>query len=121
MNDNLSELKETEKYTRDDDSTKIFAVVLILVGIAILVNYFTDYSLENWWALFMLLPAGYIFMTIWRDYKENGRLSRKSSSSIIPGLVMIAMVAIFLFNLSWAIFWPVTIIAVGFSILLGNR
>ena len=121
MNDNISELKEAEKDIRNDDSTKIFAVVLILVGIAVILNNFTDYSLENWWALFMLLPVGYIFITIWRDYKENGRLSRKSSSSIIPGLVMVAMVAIFLFNLSWAIFWPVTIIAVGLSILWGNR
>ncbi|MCB9423233.1 MAG: hypothetical protein H6667_25780 [Ardenticatenaceae bacterium] len=121
MNDDISELKETERRIRNDDATKIFAVVLILVGIAVLINYFTDYSLENWWALFMLLPAGYIFMAIWRDYKENGRLSRKSSGAIIPGLVMVAMVTIFLFNLSWAIFWPVTFIAIGFSILLGNR
>ena len=121
MNDNISDLKEIEKHNRNDDATKIFAVVLILVGIAVLVNTFTDYSLENWWALFMLLPAGYIFMTAWRDYNKNGRLSHKNSGSIIPGLVMLAMVAIFLFNLSWTIFWPVTIIAIGASILLGNR
>jgi hypothetical protein len=60
-------------------------------------------------------------MNVWHDYQENGRLSRKSSGSIIPGVIILAMMAIFLFNLSWAVFWPVSIIAVGLSILLGSR
>ncbi len=121
MNDNISELKETEKYSEANENNTVFAVVLILVGVAVMVSNLTDYSFENWWALFMLIPAGAILMNVWHDYKENGRLSRKSSSAIIPGVIILTMVAIFLFNLSWAIFWPVTIIAIGLSILLGNR
>lgn len=120
MNDNFSELKDAEKSSRANDNNKIFAAVLILVGAVLLVNYVTDYSLENWWALFMLIPAGYIFVKVWRDYKEDGRLSHQSSSAIIPGVIILTMIAIFLFNLSWAIFWPISIIAVGLSIFLGN-
>lgn len=120
MNDNFSELKESEKSYAGQDNNKVFAVVLILVGVAVMVGNLTDYSLENWWALFLLIPAGAIFMNMWRDYQVNGRLTRRSSGAIIPGVIMLAMVAIFLFNLSWVIFWPVAIIAVGLSILMGS-
>ena len=121
MNDNISDLKETEKTNEANDNNKIFAIVLILVGVAVMVGNLTDYSFENWWALFMLIPAGFMFMNVWRDYQENGRLTRKSSGAIIPGVVILTMVAIFLFNLSWAIFWPASLIAVGLSILLSSR
>jgi surface polysaccharide O-acyltransferase-like enzyme len=120
MNDNISELKETEQ-AHESSNNRFFAIVLILVGTVLIINNLTDYSFENWWALFMLIPVGFIFTNIWRDYQENGRLTRQSSGAIIPGVVMLAMIAIFLFNLSWTIFWPVAIIAVGLSILLGSR
>ncbi len=121
MNDNISEFKEIEKMNEHKENNKIFATVLILVGVAVLVNSLIDYSLENWWALFMLFPVGAMVMNIWRDYKENGRLSHRSSGTIIPIVILSTIVAIFLFNLSWTIFWPTAIIAFGLSILLGNR
>ena len=120
MNDNISELKENEKGYEGQDNNKVFALVLILVGVAVMVGNLTDYSFENWWALFMLIPVGAIFMNVWRDYQVNGRLTRSSSGAIIPGVIMLTMIAIFLFNLSWSIFWPVAIIAVGLSILVGS-
>ncbi|MCP4428111.1 MAG: hypothetical protein GY803_26795 [Chloroflexi bacterium] len=119
MNDNLSELKETEQ--NHESNSKIFAVVIILVGVAVLVNNLTDYSFHNWWALFMLIPVGAILLNMWRDYEDNGRLTRKSAGSIIPAIIMLTMVAIFLFNLSWSAFWPVALIAVGLSVLLGSE
>jgi hypothetical protein len=118
MNDNYSELKETEQ--NDAANNKIFAVVIILVGSLILVNNLTNFSFNNWWALFMLIPVGAILLNMWRDYEVNGRLTRKSSGAIIPAIIMLTMMAIFLFNLSWTIFWPVTLIAVGLSVLLGS-
>jgi uncharacterized membrane protein YhaH (DUF805 family) len=121
MNDNISELKETEKTNEANDNNMIFAIVLILVGVAVMVGNLTDFSFENWWALFMLIPAGFMFMNVWRDYQENGRFTHKSSGAIIPGVIILTMIAIFLFNLSWAIFWPASLIAVGLSIIVGSR
>ena len=121
MNDKVSELKDNEKNTTAHDNNKVFAVVLILVGAALVASNLTDYSIKNWWALFMLIPVWSMFMTVWRDYQENGRVSRKSSGAIIPGVMILTMAAIFLFNLSSAIIWPTAIIAVGLSILLGSR
>ena len=86
MNDNISDLKETEKRNEANDNNKIFAVVLIVVGAALVISNLTGYSFENWWALFMLIPAGFIFMTVWRDYQENGRLSAKAAAPSSPAL-----------------------------------
>lgn len=121
MNDNISELKDNEKNTTAHDNNRVFAAVYILVGTALVVSNLTDYSIKNWWALFMLIPAGFMFMTVWRDYQENGRITRKSSGVIIPGALMLVVIAIFLFNLSWAIIWPAAIVAMGLSMLLGSR
>jgi chromate transport protein ChrA len=120
MNDSFSELKETEK-NRKSDHNLIFAGVVILVGVSVLIGNLTDYRLENWWAFFMLIPAGGMLLSMWREYQENGRLSRKGSGTIFPAMIILTIAAIFLFNLSWTIFWPVVLIAFGLSILLGCR
>jgi hypothetical protein len=59
--------------------------------------------------------------TIWGDYQENGRLTHKSGGAIIPAIIILAMVAIFLFDLSWSIFWPVSLVAAGLGMLLNGR
>ena len=129
MNDNISELKEAEKTYEDKtyptlskgNNNVVVAGVMILVGAVLLIGNITGNTFENWWALFMLIPVGFMFMAIQCDYQENGRLTRKSSGAIIPAVILLAMVAIFLFDLSWSIFWPVSLVAVGMGMLLNGR
>ncbi len=128
MNDEFNDLKgidalkaeETEQ-VNENNGRLVFATVLILVGLALSVGILTGYTLDNWWALFMLIPVGTMSMEMWQDYQKNGRLSKKTSGLIIPITILSVIVAIFLFNLSWSIIWPVSFIAVGTSILLGGR
>ena len=72
MNDPISERNEAELIRRPNNNL-FLAVVFILVGGALLVSNLTDFSLNNWWALFMLIPAGAILTNAWRDYQEIGR------------------------------------------------
>lgn len=128
MNDEFNDLKgidalkaeETEQ-VNENNGRLVFATVLILVGLALSVGILTGYTLDNWWALFMLIPVSTMSMEMWQDYQKNGRLSKKTSGLIIPITILSVIVAIFLFNLSWSIIWPVSFIAVGTSILLGGR
>ncbi len=127
MNDEFNDLKgidalkaeETEQ-VNENNGRLVFATVLILVGLALSVGILTGYTLDNWWALFMLIPVGTMSMEMWQDYQKNGRLSKKTNGLIIPITILSVIVAIFLFNLSWSIIWPVSFIAVGTSILLGG-
>ena len=128
MKDEFSDLKdsnvlkeeETEQ-VKEDNGRLAVAAVMILVGLALSVGILTGYTLDNWWALFMLIPVGTMSMELWQDYRVNGRLSKKTSGLIIPIIILLVIVAIFLFNLNWSIIWPASFIAVGLSMLLGSR
>ena len=110
MSDEFSDLKginelkveETEQ-VKEDNGRLVFAVVLILVGLALSVGILTGYTIDNWWALFMLIPVGTMSMELWQDYRVNGRLSKKTRGLIIPITILSVIVGIFLFNLSWSI------------------
>jgi 4-hydroxybenzoate polyprenyltransferase len=112
---------ESRDNVQAENGRLVFAGVLILVGLALAIGILTGYTLNNWWALFMLIPVGTMSLDMWQDYQENGRLSKKTSNLIIPIIILLVIVAIFLFNLNWGIIWPASFIAVGLSILLTGR
>jgi hypothetical protein len=93
--------------------------VLIVIGIIILMQNFGRLYLNNWWALFILIPALGAFGNAWRSYQDaGGRLSSHARGSLIGGLVLSMITAIFLFNLSWTILGPTLIILAGVGILI---
>ena len=124
MNDEIKEIKDEEQESdvaEDKDYNWIIAVVLILVGSVLIVTNFTGFEFDNWWALFMLIPAGFMFVTVWRDRQENGRLTNRSTGALIAGIAILAMLAIFLFDLDWGKLWPLAFILGGIAVLLGSR
>ncbi len=127
MKDDFMELKDIDELKKDEarqigeESGKfIFAGVLILVGIARLAGILTGYTIDNWWALFMLIPIGTMVLELWTEYRQNGRVT-ENNGLIIPIMILSVIIAIFLFDLSWSIIWPVSFIAIGLSILLKGR
>jgi hypothetical protein len=84
-------------------------------GITILNN------LQNWWALFILIPAVGAFANAWRAFNQaGGRLNAAARGSLIGGLILTMVAAIFLFNLDWGLLGPVLIILVGAGVLLNT-
>lgn len=99
----------------------VMGLILIVLGALFLLrNTGTlDIPLRNWWALFILLPAIGAFDSARRLYQSAGnRLTSPASGSLIVGLVLTFVAAIFLFGLSWSYFGPVLIILTGIGILL---
>lgn len=123
MGDEFKDLKYEEKRgaTEDKGSNWIMALVLIVVGTGLLLSNFTAFSLHNWWALFLLIPAITMLRHVWAEYQRHGRLTSRSTGALIGGLTVLAAMAVFLFNLSWSRLWPIGFIFGGISILLSSR
>ena len=94
-------------------------VILIVLGAIFLINNLTGFEIHNWWALFILIPAFGAFARGWEHYKQAGAIDHHTRQNLLSGLILTALVAIFLFDLNWVWFGPVLLILVGLT-LLGN-
>lgn len=95
----------------------IWGIVLILVGGFFLLQNFTTFYLQNWWAVFILIPAFGSFANAWRQYQEAGRFSGGVRKSVFGGLIFTLVAAIFLFNLNFGLLWPVLLIGAGLAVV----
>jgi len=96
----------------------IGGAVLILIGVFLMLNNLTGFSLRNWWALFILIPAMGAFGNAWRIYQKDERLSASARASLISGFILTMVTAIFLLNLDWTLLGPVLLILAGLGLLI---
>ena len=97
----------------------IGGAVLIALGIILLLSSLGSFYLENWWALFILIPAIGAFGNAWRAYQQGGhRLTAPARGSLIGGSLLVLITAIFLFNLNWELLGPIILIVIGVTLLL---
>ena len=144
MNDEISQLKEEEKEKvievnkEDLDSNGspsaaphrtstvsthknwVGGVILIAIGLIFLFTNLGGFHLNNWWALFILIPAISNFASAWDNYRQNGRLNKSGRGSITGGLILTLIAFTFIFEWSWGIIWPVFLIIGGVGALLGG-
>jgi hypothetical protein len=100
----------------------IAGAILILLGIIFLLQNFTRFSLNNWWALFILIPAFGSFDKARRAYHAaGGEIDYVARNSIIWGVLFTLLTAILLFNLSWSLFLPLILILIGLTLLITYR
>lgn len=127
----INSLKQAEKMALDDpqegkscgagrDNGWAFGLALIAVGVIFLVSQLTGFQLQNWWAVFILIPAVSNLGKAWRIYQSEERLGREGRAGLIGGLVLSVIAATFLFNLDWAMVWPVLLIVAGLGALLSG-
>lgn len=97
---------------------------LLLIGFGVLFllqNFIHIHMPDNWWALFIMIPAVGSFGNALASYqKSGGRFSAEVRGSMMGGLILTLISAIFLFGLSWAIFWPTIIILAGIGMILNS-
>ncbi len=93
--------------------------LLILLGIVFLMQNLGDFAIpiNNWWALFILIPAIVALNNAWQAFQENGRWTGRALGSGLVGMMLIMVTVTFIVNLDWAIWGPVWIIVAGVGIL----
>jgi hypothetical protein len=105
---------------KSNDTAWIGGVILILLGVIFLLQNVRGFSLNNWWALFILIPAFGTFADAWNIYRQTGRLNRRARGALISGCVFLLVTAAFLFNWNWSLVLPVLLIIWGITLLLNS-
>ena len=122
------ELRRQERHERREvrresrgRSGWIGGVVLILLGLFFLLQNFTNFELQNWWALFILIPAVSSFASAWNVYRDNSnQFTSAVTRPLLGGLIFTFMTVAFLFGIDFGIYWPVFIILGGLSLLFNG-
>ena len=96
----------------------MIGAILILVGLFVMLDNLTGFTLKNWWALLILIPALGAFGNAWRAYQKDGRISAPARGALISGFILMMVTAFFLFELNWTILGPVLLILVGVGLLV---
>jgi len=93
-------------------------LVLIGLGLVFLAQNYLGQEIHNWWALFILIP---VFFTLERGYAslQAGR-SAEAVGQLMGGLVLVALIVIFLFDLPFGQLWPIFLIIGGLSLLVSR-
>lgn len=92
--------------------------ILILLGLLLVGQNMNVVAFDNWWALFILLPAFGSFATAWRIYQSDGRFTMRARSAAIIGCILTLVTAMFLFELSWTTLGPILLILAGVALLV---
>ena len=94
---------------------------LVFVGGAIFLSKVLGIQLENWWALFILVPALTMFGIGWAIPRpDNGRFHLISRLFFATGLVVLVVAGMFLMNLDWSVWWPLMIVTPGVSLIIAS-
>jgi hypothetical protein len=96
-------------------------ILLILLGVLFLARQYLQFSLNNWWALFILIPAIGSFWTASSLLARGHGLDYAVRGSLISGIIVLAVALMFLLELSWGVFWPLFVILPGLALVFGGR
>jgi len=107
---------------RRDATPWLGGVILIVLGLIFLAQNFGVAAFNNWWAVFILIPAVGAFTSAWRKYQVAGSVTAEVLGSLIGGVAFTAVALIFLFNLDVGpnanLLWPLLLIVGGVALLL---
>lgn len=133
MADDLKQLKDEEQERRNGRSERRAArrsggfgsnmtggLILIGIGVVFLLSNWTEFRLDNWWALFILIPVVAAWGNAYRAYQAAGGWSQEARNSIVGSLFPLFIAVIFLFNLDWGRIWPGFLILAGIAALVGR-
>lgn len=119
----VREMRREERHANRGGGAWIMGAVLIVLGVMFLAQnlWKFNFPFQNWWALFILIPALGALGDAYRKYRDSeNQITRSVRNSVFGGIILLIVTATFLFNLSWTYLGPVLIILVGLGIILNN-
>lgn len=95
-------------------------IMVMLIGIVLLFHALGWLALPtNWWALAILIPVGASAWGAWQRAETVGYWDRAAVTTLATAGFPLAVALIFLFDLDWAVVWPVFPIIAGMVMLAG--
>lgn len=88
--------------------------LLVLLGIYLLLEksgYIPE--LENWWALFIILPGLATIGSALKSLTDGGIITRRIIDRIASGVTIMFVGCVMLFGWRWSQIWPVFLIIIG--------
>lgn len=95
-------------------------IILIAIGTAFLLTTVFGFALQNWWALFILIPGVSKLAQAGQQYQRDGRFSSCARGNFTWGLILILVACTFFFSWSWSMIWPAFLIIFGVGALLSG-
>jgi cellulose synthase/poly-beta-1,6-N-acetylglucosamine synthase-like glycosyltransferase len=115
------ERRQERRKLRNGGGEWILGVILILLGGFIYLQTMKIYTLNNWWALFILIPGLAALVEAWRVYRAaEGKFTRRARGSLILGVGLLLVTTIFLLGLNWTIFGPILLVLAGASMIING-
>jgi cation transport ATPase len=113
--------RREERRAARSGSEWIIGIVLVAMGLLLFAQNMQIVVFQNWWALFILIPALGSFGTAWGLARaDGGHFNRRARSAAIVGLGLTLVTVMFLFNLNWTIFGPALLLLAGVGILING-
>lgn len=96
-------------------------ILIVIGGILLLqnLNIAIPY-LQNWWALFILIPAAGSFGNAYSAFRYAGVLDARGRGALIGGFFLTALAFGLLFGISFSYFLPVMLILGGVTLLINT-
>jgi cation transport ATPase len=112
--------EQRRTWRRSGGGAWLGGLILIALGVIFLLQNFSGFHFNNWWALFILIPAISSLSSAWYFYRQAGRLNRSARGALFSGLVLLLITATFLFELNWNLVLPLLLIALGLGLLINT-
>jgi len=110
----------TGRERRRDGSPGWLGFILIILGFIFLAQQFGNFSFDNWWALFILIPALSAFGSGFSMWQRDGKFHYGVFSTFYGGMFPLLVALMFMFNLDWGDYWPLFVILGGFGTMLSG-
>jgi hypothetical protein len=96
-----------------------WALVLIITGAILFVQnlHIANFTF-NWWALFIFIPVIGSLSSAWSQLRDEGYYSTRVGGNIGSAVFLGVVATILMFGMDWTLWWPLVVMAAGFSVLL---
>lgn len=96
-------------------------VVLIAVGLYLLFSNVGGWQFNNWWAVFILIPAIGALYRAWQAFQgSDGQITSGVTRPAVGGLILLLVALTFLFGLDWGLLGPIILVLLGVGGLLAG-